>query len=73
MGGKAPMQSPPAALPTDVQDASAKAEAKVEKERQAMIGGKKKGMYGTILTGGTGVEDEVSTAKTMLGSGKPIS
>lgn len=73
MGGKAPMQSPPSTMPDDVISASEKAEAKAEKERQALIGGKKKGMYGTILTTGKGVEEEATTSKTMLGGGTPMS
>lgn len=73
MGGKAKMQSPPAAMPEDVTTASEKAAAKAEGEKQALIGGKKKGMYGTILTSGKGVEEEASTSKTMLGGGMPLS
>jgi len=30
---------------------------------------KKKGQYGTILTSGTGVEEEANTSKTVLGGG----
>lgn len=34
-----------------------------------MLGTKKKGMYGTILTSGTGDETEATTNKTVLGGG----
>jgi len=34
-----------------------------------MLGSKKKGMYGTILTSGEGVTEEANTEKTVLGGG----
>lgn len=72
MGGKAPMQQPPA---TNVENDTklAESEAKLEKEKAGMLSSKKRGMYGTILTGGQGVEEEASTSKTMLGGGNPLS
>ena len=71
MGGKAPMQQPPA---TDVEtDAKlAESEAKLEKEKQGMLSSKKRGMYGTILTSGKGIEEDASTSKTMLGGSNRI-
>ena len=50
--------------------AADKAEAKLAKEKTAMIGTKKKGMYGTILTSGKGVEDEATTSSSLLGGKK---
>ena len=65
MGGKAMPQMPPPM--DDVTDKTAEAEAKVEAERQKAIGTKRKGQYGTILTGGQGVTEEATTNKTLLG------
>ena len=72
MGGKAKMQQPPA---TNVENDAklAESEAKLEKEKAGMLSSKKRGMYGTILTSGQGVEEEASTSKTMLGGGNPLS
>ena len=67
MGGKAPMQSPPSSIPEDVVSASEKAAQSAEKEKEALIGSKRKGLYGTILTSGKGLEEDASTSKTMLG------
>jgi len=70
MGGKAqPVQMPPA-IDTSVTDAANKAEAKLASEKTAMIGAKKKGMYGTILTSGKGVEEEANTSGSLLGGKK---
>jgi len=68
MGGKAQPQMPP---PVDqsVYDETSKAEAKLAAEKEKMLGTKKKGMYGTILTSGSGVEEEATTSKTVLGGG----
>ena len=38
-----------------------------------MMGAQKRGMYGTILPTGQGVQEEASTAKTLLGGSKPLS
>ena len=69
MGGKAQAQMPP---PVDqkVEDAAAKADAKLEAEKTKMMGTKKKGMYGTIMTDGQGVEDEATTSTSLLGGKK---
>lgn len=72
MGGKAPMQSPPSSMPEGVTTASEKAAQSVAKEKAGLIGSKKKGMYGTILTSGKGLEEDASTSKTLLGGSKPI-
>ena len=44
-----------------------KAEALAEKERQRLISGKQMGYMSTILTGGTGVQEEANVGKTLLG------
>ena len=69
MGGKTQAQMPP---PVDqkVEDAAAKADAKLEAEKTKMMGTKKKGMYGTIMTDGQGVEDEATTSTSLLGGKK---
>jgi len=69
MGGKSQPQMPPP-VDTRLEDSAAKAEAKVEAEKQKMIGTKKKGMYGTVLTSGTGVEEEATTSQSLLGGKK---
>jgi len=68
MGMKSTPQMPP---PVDqsVYDKTAEAEAKVAAEKEKMLGSKKKGMYGTILTSGVGDETEATTNKTVLGGG----
>jgi len=68
MGMKSAPQMPP---PVDqsVYDKTAEAEAKVAAEKEKMLGSKKKGMYGTILTSGVGDETEATTNKTVLGGG----
>ena len=68
MGGKPQPQMPP---PVDqsVYDKTDAAEAKLAAEKEKMLGTKKKGMYGTILTSGTGDETEATTSKTVLGGG----
>lgn len=68
MGMKSAPQMPPP-IDTSVTDETAKAEAKLKAEKEKMLGSKKKGMYGTILTSGQGVEDEATTSKTVLGGG----
>ena len=66
MGSKSQPQMPP---PVDqsMYDQTAKQEAALEAEKQKALSTKRKGMYGTILTSGQGVEDEAETAKTKLG------
>ena len=66
MGGKSQPQMPPP-VDTSVQDKVDASEAALEAEKQKALGTKRKGMYGTILTSGQGVEDEAETAKTKLG------
>ena len=68
MGGKSQPQMPP---PVDqsVYDKTAEAEAQAAAEKEKMLGSKKKGMYGTILTSGEGLEDDAETSKTVLGGG----
>ena len=68
MGGKSQPQMPP---PVDqsVYDRTDKAEAEAAAEKEKMLGSKKKGMYGTILTSGEGVEDDAEASKTVLGGG----
>lgn len=69
MGGKSQPQMPPP-IDNSVTEAADKAEAKLAKEKTAMIGTKKKGMYGTILTSGKGVEEEATTSQSLLGGKK---
>ena len=69
MGGKAQPQMPPP-VDTSVQDKVDASEAKLEAEKQKAIGAKKKGMYGTILTTGKGVEEEATTSSSLLGGKK---
>lgn len=66
MGMKSSPQMPPP-VDTSVIDETKKKEAALESEKKKMMGVKKQGQYGTILTSGLGVEEEASTAKTMLG------
>ena len=69
MGGKAQPQMPPP-VDTSVQDKVVASEAKLAAEKQKSLAQKKKGMYGTILTGGEGVEDEATTSTSLLGGKK---
>jgi len=59
----------PPPIEPEIIDKTAEAEAKVAAEKEKMLGMKKKGQYGTILTSGTGVEEEANTSKTVLGGG----
>ena len=68
MGGKSQPQMPPP-VEQSVYDRTDQAEAEAAKEKEKMLGTKKKGMYGTILTSGEGVEDEANVQKTVLGGG----
>jgi hypothetical protein len=68
MGMKSAPQMPPPVDPI-VTDKTAEAEAKLSAEKEKMLGSKKKGMYGTILTSGEGVTEEANTEKTVLGGG----
>ena len=69
MGGKAQAQMPPQ-VDTSVQDKAAESEAKLAAEKEKALSQKKKGMYGTILTGGEGVEEEATTSQSLLGGKK---
>ena len=60
----------PPPVDTSVQDKVDASEAKLEAEKQKAIGAKKKGMYGTILTTGKGVEEEATTSSSLLGGKK---
>ena len=66
MGLKAPAMPLPPPVDTSVQDKMDASEAKLEAEKKKAIGLRKKGMGGTILTGGQGVEEEAKTASTSL-------
>ena len=66
MGLKAPVMPPPPPVDTSVQDKMDASEAKLEAEKKKAIGLRKKGMGGTILTGGQGVEEEAKTAASSL-------
>jgi hypothetical protein len=69
MGGKSQPQMPPP-VDTAVQDKAAESEAKLAAEKEKALSQKKKGMYGTILTGGEGVEEEATTSQSLLGGKK---
>ena len=69
MGLKQPMMyemPPPPAVDPEVAKKEAASEAKLEAEKKKAISARMKGRGGTILTGGTGLEDEASTAATSL-------
>ena len=66
MGLKAPVMPSPPPVDASVQDKMDASEAKLEAEKRKAIGLRKKGMGGTILTGGQGVEEEAKTAATSL-------
>ena len=66
MGLKAPVMPPPPPVDTSVQDKMDASEAKLEAEKKKAIGLRKKGMGGTILTSGQGVEEEAKTASSSL-------
>ena len=68
MGGKSQPQMPPP-VEQSVYDRTDQAEAEAAKEKEEMLGSKRKGMYGTILTSGEGVEDEADVGTTLLGGG----
>jgi len=69
MGGKPQPQMPPP-IDTSVQDRVDASEAKLADEKKKSLGAKKKGMGSTILTSGTGVDEEVSTSGSLLGGKK---
>jgi len=69
MGGKSQPQMPPP-VDTSVQDRQAESEAKLAAEKEKALSQKKKGMYGTILTTGEGVEEEATTSTSLLGGKK---
>ena len=60
----------PPPVNNQAEKAAANAEAKLEAEKTKMIGSKKKGMYGTIMTDGEGVEEEATTSTSLLGGKK---
>jgi len=69
MGLKQPMMyemPPPPAVDPEVATKEAESAAKLEAEKKKAISLRKKGMGGTILTGGQGVEEEAKTAATSL-------
>ena len=69
MGLKSPMMyemPPPPAVDPEVATKEAESAAKLEAEKKKAISLRKKGMGGTILTGGQGVEEEAKTAATSL-------
>ena len=71
MGLKQPMMyemPPPPAVDPDVAKKEAESAAKLEAEKRKAISVRTKGRGGTILTGGTGLEDEAKTGKSVLSS-----
>ena len=69
MGGKAQPQMPPP-VDTSVQDKVDASEAKLAEEKKKSLSLKKKGIHGTILNTGTGIEDEATTSTSLLGGKK---
>lgn len=69
MGMKsAPAMPPP--VDTSVTDRTKEKEAALDAEKAKMLGTKKTGMAGTVLTSGMGVQEEAEVGKTMLGGVK---
>ena len=66
MGLKAPMMPLPPPVDPEVATKEAESTAKLEAEKKKALLLKSKGMGGTILTGGQGVEEEAKTAATSL-------
>jgi len=69
MGLKQPMMAtmpPPPAVDPEVAAKEAESAAKLEAEKKKAISLRKKGMGGTILTGGEGVTEEAKTAASSL-------
>ena len=69
MGLKAPMMQempPPPAVDPEVAAKEAASEAKLAAEKKKAISNRMKGRGGTIMTGGTGLEDEAKTTATSL-------
>jgi len=69
MGLKQPMMAqmpPPPAVDPEVAVKEAASEAKLAAEKKKATSVRMKGRGGTIMTGGTGLEDEASTAATSL-------
>ena len=65
MGMKPKIESPPAVDP-EVEAREKESREKLELEKRKAISLRKKGMGGTILTGGQGVEEEANTAAASL-------
>ena len=71
MGLKQPMMAqmpPPPAVDPSVAAKEAESAAKLEAEKKKATSIRMKGRGGTILTGGTGLEDEAQTGKSVLSS-----
>ena len=71
MGLKSPMMyemPPPPAVDPSVAIKEAESEAKLAAEKKKATSIRMKGRGGTILTGGTGLEDEAQTGKSVLSS-----
>ena len=68
MGLKAPAMPLPPPVDTSVQDKMDASEAKLAAEKKKATSIRMKGRGGTILTGGTGLEDEAQSGKSVLSS-----
>ena len=66
MGGKMPTMPQPPAVDPSVAAKEAASEAKLAAEKKKAISIRMKGRGGTIMTGGTGLEDEAKTTATSL-------
>ena len=66
MGGKMPTMPQPPAVDPEVAVKEAASEAKLAAEKKKATSIRMKGRGGTIMTGGTGLEDEAKTTATSL-------
>ena len=66
MGMKPKVQMPPPFDP-EIKAKEKAAEEKLKKEKKKMTSLASSGNYGTILTGGAGIEEEAETSTTLLG------
>ena len=66
MGMKPKVQMPPAIDP-EIKAKEKAAEEKLGKEKKKITSLASSGQYGTILTGGAGIQEEAETSATLLG------
>ena len=66
MGMKPKVQMPPPIDP-EIKEKELAAEEKLGKEKKKLTKLASSGQYGTILTGGAGIQEEAETSATLLG------